>query len=152
MRLYGWKDIQSVKSLCSMLYLELKTSILPLLEENDKRHKTNSNNNFKNVWVAVLHSCKLWWITQSVFVTWVICVQLCHCSKNFFLMYSFFQNISQCNREKHLYMNFHFRTFYIKLFICSFLFEIAFRANLCFQGRMQGAATAANAATRNGSH
>ena len=45
----GWKDIQSVKSARSMLYLELKTSIVPPLEENDRRHKMNSNNNFKNV-------------------------------------------------------------------------------------------------------
>ena len=45
MRLDGWNDIQSVKSTCSILYLELKTSILLPLENNDKRHKLNSNNN-----------------------------------------------------------------------------------------------------------
>ena len=27
MRLYGWNDIQPVKQTCSMLYLEIKTSI-----------------------------------------------------------------------------------------------------------------------------
>ena len=52
----------------------------------------------------------------------------------FFLMYSFFQNISQCNREKTpLYELPHRHMFYIKLFICSFLFKISFRANKCFQ-------------------
>ena len=55
MRLDGWKDIQSVKSACSVLYVELKTSILPSLKENAKRQKMNSNNNFKNVWAVALH-------------------------------------------------------------------------------------------------
>ena len=65
MRLDGWNDIHSVKSTCSMLYLELKTSILPPLEGNDKMHKMNSNNyrikrpiyqlHFQNVWAVVLH-------------------------------------------------------------------------------------------------
>ena len=69
LRLDGWKVMQSVKSACSMLYLELKTSILPPLEGNDKWHKINSNNNrlkrpiyqlhFKNVWVVALNSCKV---------------------------------------------------------------------------------------------
>ena len=42
MRLGDWKYMQSVKSACSMLYLELKTSILPSLKGTDKRHKMNS--------------------------------------------------------------------------------------------------------------
>ena len=126
-----------------MLYLELKISILPPLEGNDKRHKMNSNNNrlkhliyqkhFKNVWAVVQHSCKVWWISQSVCIIWVLYVQLCNCPNNFCLMQSFFQNISQCNREKHHYVNFHTDMFYIKLFICTFLFKITFRANIYFQ-------------------
>ena len=134
MRLNGLKDIQSVKSTCSMLYLELKTSILRPLEENDNRHKMNSNNNFKNVWEAVLHRCKVQWISQSVCVTWVICLELCNYSKNFFLIHSFFRNISQCNTEKtSLYELPNRHVFYIKLFVCSFLFKISLRANKCFQ-------------------
>ena len=61
-------------------------------------------------------------------------VQLCNYSKNFFLMLSFIQNISQCNREKtYLYELPHRHVFYIKLFICSFLYRISFRSNVCFQ-------------------
>ena len=41
--------IHSVKSSCSMLYLELTTSILPPLELNYIRRKMNSSSNFKNV-------------------------------------------------------------------------------------------------------
>ena len=101
MRVYGWKDMQSAKSASSMLYLELKTSILPPLEANDKRHKLNSNNNrlkrtiyqfhFKNVWAVVLHSFKVCWISLSVCLTSVWCVQLCNYSDNFCQMQSFFQ-------------------------------------------------------------
>ena len=60
-----WKSInththiQSVKSACSMLHLELKTSILPSLKGHDKWHKMNSNNSFKNVWAVALLSCKV---------------------------------------------------------------------------------------------
>ena len=57
--LNGWKHIESVKSAYSMLYLEPKTSILPPFEGNDKRHKMISNNKFKDVRAAVLHSCKI---------------------------------------------------------------------------------------------
>ena len=59
MSLDDWKDIQSVKSACSMLYLELKTSILPSLKGSDKKHKMNSNNSLKNVFAVALHSCKV---------------------------------------------------------------------------------------------
>ena len=45
MKLDGWRNVQSVKSASSMLYLERRTSIRPFLEENQKRHKMNSNNN-----------------------------------------------------------------------------------------------------------
>ena len=34
----GWKNMQSVKSARSMLYLEFKTRTLPPLEGNDKCH------------------------------------------------------------------------------------------------------------------
>ena len=100
-----------------VLYLVFKTIILLPLEGNDKRHKMNSNNNrlkhpfyqlhFKNVWAVVLHSCKVWWISQSVCITWALCVQLFNYSNNFCLMQSLFQNNSQCDREKHLYVDFH---------------------------------------------
>ena len=55
MRLDVWNDIQSVKATCSMLYLELKTSILLPLECNDKRHKLNSNNNMLKRPIYQLH-------------------------------------------------------------------------------------------------
>ena len=117
-----------------MLYLELKSNILPPLEENDNRHKMNSNNNFKNVWAAVLHSWKVQWISQSVCVTWMIYVELCNYSKNFLRMHSFFQNVWQCNREKtSLHELPHRHVFYIQLSNCSFLFKISFRANKYFQ-------------------
>ena len=109
MRLDGWKDIQSVKSTSSMLYLELIS-----LNDNDKKHKMNTNNNrlkrpiyqlrFKTIWAFVQHSYRVLWISQSVCATWVLCVQLCNYSKTFFLMQSFFQNISQCNREKNIFI------------------------------------------------
>ena len=68
--------IHSVKSSCSMLYLELTTSILPPLELNYIKRKMNSSSNFKNVWSVALPLYKVWWISQSVFPTWVIiCVQ-----------------------------------------------------------------------------
>ena len=89
---------------------------------------------YKNVWAVVLHSCKVWWISKSVCITWMLYVQLCNYSNNFCLMQSFFQNISQCDREKTSLCELPYRhMFYIKLFICSFLFEISFRANICFQ-------------------
>ena len=100
-----------------MLYLELEIIILSPLEGNDKKHKMNAKNNrlehpiyqlyFKSVWAVVLHSCKVWWIRQSVYTTWMLYVQLCNYSNNFCLMESFFQNILQCDREKHLFVNFH---------------------------------------------
>ena len=49
MRLDGWNGIQSVQSACSMLYLELTTSILSSREENDERHEMKPNNNFESV-------------------------------------------------------------------------------------------------------
>ena len=83
-----------------MLYLELKTSILNSLERNGKRSKMNSNNNrlkhpiyqlhFKNVRAVVLYSCKVWWISQSLYTTWVLYVQPCNYSNNFCLMQSLF--------------------------------------------------------------
>ena len=45
----GWKNMHSVKSACSMSYLEFKTRILPRLEGNDKCHKMNSNNDNNDV-------------------------------------------------------------------------------------------------------
>ena len=42
-RLDGSKEIQSVKSTCSVLYSELKAYILPSLEVNNKGHKTNKH-------------------------------------------------------------------------------------------------------------
>ena len=83
-----------------MLYLELKTSILNSLERNGKRSKMNSNNNrlkhpiyqlhFKSVRAVVLHSCKVWWIGQSLHITWVLYVQPCNYSNNFCPMQSLF--------------------------------------------------------------
>ena len=65
---------------------------------------------------------------------WVLCVQLCKYSNNFCLMQSFFQNISRCDRENtSLYKLPQRHMFYIKLFICIFLYKISFRANICFQ-------------------
>ena len=123
--------LQSVESACSMLYLELKTNILPPLEGNDKRDKINSNNNRLKRPIYQLHfSCTTF--MQSI--TRVLCVQLCNYSNNLWLMQLFFQNISQCDREKKsLYELPHRHMFYIKLFIYSFLFKISFGANIFFQ-------------------
>ena len=71
---------------------------------------------------------------RSVCITSVLCVQLCNYFNNGFLMQSFFQNISQYDREKtSLYELPRRYMFYIKLFICSFLFEMSFGANIRFQ-------------------
>ena len=69
-----------------MLYLELKTSILPLLEGNDKRQKMNSNKIGLNVLstnytskmfeqLRYIHS-KYNKSARSVCMTSVLCVQL----------------------------------------------------------------------------
>ena len=89
---WGWNDIQFVNSTCSVLYFKLKTSLLPPLEGNDKKHKTNSNNNklerpiyklhFQNVSAVVLHSCKVWWIKPVSLCNLSVCVQLCNYSSN----------------------------------------------------------------------
>ena len=137
-------DMQSVKSAFSILYLEFKTSILHPLEGNDKRYNMNTNNNrqkrpiyqlhFKNVLAVALHSFEVWWISQSACVTSVLYVQLSNYSNNFCLIQSFFQNISNVIEKKTSFYKLPIRhMFYIKLFICSFLFKISFGANICFQ-------------------
>ena len=45
----------------------------------------------------------------------------------------FFQTFYNAIAKKNLYELPHRHVFYIKLFFCSFLFEISFRANICFQ-------------------
>ena len=102
------------------------------MNSNNNRLKRLSTNYTSNMFE------QLCYIMQSMitFVTWVLYVQLCNYSNNFCLMQSFFQNISQCDRENtSLYELSHIRIFYIKLFICSFLFKISFKANICFQWR-----------------
>ena len=125
-----------------MLYLVFKTIILLPLEGNDKRHKMNSNNNrlkhpiyqlhFKNVWAVVLISWKVWWISQSVCITWVLYVQLCNYSNNFNLMH-FFKTFHDMLGKNILGKLPYRHMFSIKLFICSFPFKISFRASMCFQ-------------------
>ena len=47
MRLDGRKGIRSVKVAWSFLHTELKASVLPLLEGNNKRRKTNTHTQAK---------------------------------------------------------------------------------------------------------
>ena len=89
MRLGDWKYIQSVKSACSMLYLELKTSILPSLSREMIKGIT---------WTQTLVSkmfeqCSCTTFMQSTISQPVsLCnlsgatVQLCNYSKNLVLM------------------------------------------------------------------
>ena len=94
------QDIQSVKSVCAMLYF---------------KHPTLSREKLQKCLSSCATSMQVWWISQSVCVTWVICVQLCNYSKNFFLIHFFlkktFNNVigknTSSNEFPHLYMNFH---------------------------------------------